>query len=185
MTRTRIHNLSISLDGFATGEGQRADAPIVHAGKRLHEWTFATRFGRRSWALTRAARAPTMQSPASTEPGMCGDHRRGQARPAGLAGRRRLEGMVGPNRPFHTELRAHPRSRPPTEMEAAPPSTSSTPRRPRPWTSRGRQQATRTCASVAADRGRDFIAAGSSTTSASSRCRSCSAAMRGGSRTAV
>jgi hypothetical protein len=28
MTRTRIHNLSISLDGFATGEGQRADAPL-------------------------------------------------------------------------------------------------------------------------------------------------------------
>jgi hypothetical protein len=45
MTRTRIHNLSISLDGFATGEGQRADAPMGHAGKRLHEWMFATRFG--------------------------------------------------------------------------------------------------------------------------------------------
>ncbi len=31
MTRTRIHNLSLSLDGFATGEGQSADAPIGHA----------------------------------------------------------------------------------------------------------------------------------------------------------
>ena len=45
MTRTRIHNLSISLDGFATGEGQRADAPMGHAGHRLHQWMFATRFG--------------------------------------------------------------------------------------------------------------------------------------------
>ena len=45
MTRTRIHNLSISLDGFATGEGQSADAPMGHAGRRLAEWMFATRFG--------------------------------------------------------------------------------------------------------------------------------------------
>ncbi len=28
MTRTRIHNLSISLDGFATGAGQAPDAPF-------------------------------------------------------------------------------------------------------------------------------------------------------------
>lgn len=37
MARTRIHNLSISLDGFATGEPQSADAPFGHAGQRLHE----------------------------------------------------------------------------------------------------------------------------------------------------
>jgi dihydrofolate reductase len=45
MTRTRIHNLSISLDGFAAGEGQAIDTPMGHAGRRLHEWMFATRFG--------------------------------------------------------------------------------------------------------------------------------------------
>src|SRR3712207_6556529 len=45
MTRTRIHNLSMSLDGFATGEGQALDAPFGHAGHRLHEWMIATRFG--------------------------------------------------------------------------------------------------------------------------------------------
>jgi dihydrofolate reductase len=28
MSRTRVHNLSISLDGFATGEPQSADAPF-------------------------------------------------------------------------------------------------------------------------------------------------------------
>ena len=44
MSRTRIHNLSISLDGFATGEPQSAEAPFGHAGHRLHEWMFATRF---------------------------------------------------------------------------------------------------------------------------------------------
>jgi hypothetical protein len=36
--------LSISLDGFATGEPQSADAPFGHAGERLHEWMFGTRF---------------------------------------------------------------------------------------------------------------------------------------------
>ena len=44
MSLTRIHNLSISLDGFATGEPQSADAPFGHAGERLHEWMFGTRF---------------------------------------------------------------------------------------------------------------------------------------------
>ena len=34
MARTRIHNRSISLDGFATGEGQAPDAPMGHAGHR-------------------------------------------------------------------------------------------------------------------------------------------------------
>jgi len=47
MSRVRIHNFSISLDGFATGEGQALDAPFGHAGHRLHEWLFVTRFARR------------------------------------------------------------------------------------------------------------------------------------------
>src|SRR3712207_3961168 len=44
MSRTRVHNFSISLDGFATGEPQSAEAPFGHAGERLHEWMFRTRF---------------------------------------------------------------------------------------------------------------------------------------------
>jgi dihydrofolate reductase len=44
MSRVRVHNFSISLDGFGTGEGQAADTPFGHAGQRLHEWMFATRF---------------------------------------------------------------------------------------------------------------------------------------------
>ena len=44
MSRTRIHNLSISVDGFATGEPQSLDAPFGHAGHRLHDWMFRTRF---------------------------------------------------------------------------------------------------------------------------------------------
>src|SRR4029079_13830011 len=44
MSRTRIHNFSISLDGFGTGEPQSKEAPFGHAGERLHQWMFGTRF---------------------------------------------------------------------------------------------------------------------------------------------
>lgn len=43
MSRVRVHNLAVSLDGFATGEGQGLEAPFGHAGARLMEWFFATR----------------------------------------------------------------------------------------------------------------------------------------------
>ena len=42
MSRVRVHNFSISLDGFATGEGQSLEAPFGHAGTRLNEWFFGT-----------------------------------------------------------------------------------------------------------------------------------------------
>jgi hypothetical protein len=44
MSRVRVHNFSISLDGFGTGDGLSLEAPFGHAGHRLHEWMFATRF---------------------------------------------------------------------------------------------------------------------------------------------
>ena len=49
MSLARVHNFSISLDGFGTGEPQSLDAPFGHAGERLHQWMFATRMvaGRR------------------------------------------------------------------------------------------------------------------------------------------
>ena len=46
MSQVRVHNFSISLDGFGTGDGITFDAPFGHAGERLHEWMFATRFWR-------------------------------------------------------------------------------------------------------------------------------------------
>ncbi len=46
MSRVRVSSFSVSLDGFGTGEGQSAGAPFGHAGERLHEWMFATRWGR-------------------------------------------------------------------------------------------------------------------------------------------
>jgi dihydrofolate reductase len=43
MSLVRVHNFSVSLDGFGTGDGQTLEAPFGHAGTRLHEWFFPTR----------------------------------------------------------------------------------------------------------------------------------------------
>jgi dihydrofolate reductase len=46
MSRARVHNFAVSLDGYGTGEGQSAQAHFGHAGERLHQWMFATRWWR-------------------------------------------------------------------------------------------------------------------------------------------
>lgn len=42
MSRLRVHGMSISLDGFGTGEPQTLESPFGHAGERLHTWFFET-----------------------------------------------------------------------------------------------------------------------------------------------
>ncbi|MET3961980.1 dihydrofolate reductase [Marmoricola sp. OAE513] len=44
MSLVRIHNFSISLDGFGSGEPQSLETPFGHAGQRLHRWMMATKF---------------------------------------------------------------------------------------------------------------------------------------------
>ena len=42
MSLVRVHNFSISLDGFGTGEGQNHNARLGHTGERLtHQWMLA------------------------------------------------------------------------------------------------------------------------------------------------
>ncbi len=114
MSLTRIHNLSISLDGFATGEPQTADAPFGHAGQRLHEWMFATRF----WdaggtAGVDDAFAERHSYGIGAE--IMGANKFG---PPGWRDDPDWKGWWGPNPPFHTPtfvLTHHPR--PPIEME--------------------------------------------------------------------
>jgi dihydrofolate reductase len=43
MSQVRVHNFSVSLDGYGTGEGQSLDAPFGHAQTRLLEWALDTR----------------------------------------------------------------------------------------------------------------------------------------------
>jgi len=44
MSLARVQFFSISLDGFGTGVGLSREAPFGHAGDRLHEWMFKTRW---------------------------------------------------------------------------------------------------------------------------------------------
>jgi dihydrofolate reductase len=44
MSLARVQFFSVSLDGFGTGEGLSRDQPFGHAGERLHEWMFVTRW---------------------------------------------------------------------------------------------------------------------------------------------
>jgi hypothetical protein len=38
VSKLRVHNLVVSLDGFATGEGQSLDAAFGHAHQTFMEW---------------------------------------------------------------------------------------------------------------------------------------------------
>jgi dihydrofolate reductase len=41
MTELRVHNFSISLDGYAAGPAQSEQDPLGAGGERLHEWIFS------------------------------------------------------------------------------------------------------------------------------------------------
>jgi dihydrofolate reductase len=47
MPKLRVHNIAISLDGYAAGPDQSVDNPLGVGGRRLHEWAFRTRTFRR------------------------------------------------------------------------------------------------------------------------------------------
>jgi dihydrofolate reductase len=114
MSLTRIHNFSISLDGFATGEPQSAETPFGHAGHRLHSWMFATRYwgeGGASGVDDAIARRHGEGFGAE----IMGAHKFG---PPGWHDDPDWTGWWGPNPPFHTPtfvLTHH--VRPPLEME--------------------------------------------------------------------
>lgn len=44
MSLATVQSFSVSIDGFGTGEGLTRDEPFGHAGDRLHEWMFETRW---------------------------------------------------------------------------------------------------------------------------------------------
>ena len=113
MSLARVHNFSISLDGFGTGEGQSHDAPFGHAGERLHEWMFATRWWREMSASPAAAAASTTPSPGCTVRGSAPRSWVPQFGYPGWHEDPEWKGWWGPNPPFHTPtvvLTHHPRS---------------------------------------------------------------------------
>ena len=119
MSRTRIHNFSISLDGFGTGEGQSLDTPFGHAGHRMHQWMFATQFGSsmmgRPGGSTGADNAFAQQFAPGIGAEIMGANKFG---PPGWQDDPEWRGWWGPNPPFHTPtfVLTH-RPRPAIEME--------------------------------------------------------------------
>jgi hypothetical protein len=51
MPKLRVHNLAVSLDGYAAGPDQSLHDPLGVGGPRLHEWAFATRTARRTHGM--------------------------------------------------------------------------------------------------------------------------------------
>jgi dihydrofolate reductase len=47
MAKLRVHNIAVSVDGYAAGPNQGIDDPLGVGGPGLHEWIFKTRYGRR------------------------------------------------------------------------------------------------------------------------------------------
>jgi dihydrofolate reductase len=103
MTRTRIHNLSMSLDGFAAGEGQSADAPFGHAGHRLHDWMIATRFGAPILGREGGSVGVDDAFAQQNEPGIGAEIMgAGKFGPPGWQDDANWTGWWGANPPFHT-----------------------------------------------------------------------------------
>ncbi|OAA22279.1 RibD-like protein [Frankia sp. EI5c] len=118
MSKVRVHNFSISLDGFATGDGRTFDAPFGHAGTRLHEWMFATRFGGSMQGRPGGSGGVDNAFAERFGPGIGAEIMgRGKFGPQtgpwdDLGTEREWRGWWGPNPPFHTPvfvLTHHPR----------------------------------------------------------------------------
>ena len=158
MALVRVHNMSVSLDGYATGEGQSLDAPFGHAGTRLHRVVLRDprvfqamhgKAGGRTGAWTTRWPRPWDQGIGAE---IMGRRKFGpQQGPwsADLA----WEGWWGQDPPFHTPVfvLTHHSCAQCSRCRAAPPSTSSTPNPPRrmPPGPRGRTAGS-TCGSAAA-----------------------------------
>lgn len=124
MSIARVHNFSISLDGFGTGDGISFDAPFGHAGERLHEWMFATRFWSDMFGQPGGSRGADAAFAECYLPGIGAEIMgRGKFSPQSgpwehVGTDDEWRGWWGDNPPFHTPvfvLTHHPR--PPIEME--------------------------------------------------------------------
>lgn len=123
MPKARVHNLAVSLDGFATGEGQSLDTPFGHAGLRLMEWFFPTATfqglsGSRERQPVEAAADPDDWFAAQSWDGIgaeiMGANKFG---PPGWQNDREWRGWWGDEPPFHTPTFVLTHApRPPVEM---------------------------------------------------------------------
>ena len=179
MSRTRVQQISVSLDGFATGEGQSLESPVRPCRRT------AARVDVRHPVLEREGRADPAAAAASTTPS-CGRSLRGigaeimgagKFGPPGWHEDPEWRGWWGPNPPFHTPtfvLTHHPR--PSIEMEGGTTFHFLDAPARRGARDGPRLPAARTCGSAGVPpRSATSLLPGSSTTCTSRWSRSCSA----------
>ena len=105
MSLVRVHNFAVSLDGFGTGEGQTRDTPFGHAGERLHEWMFATRWGRAMLGQSGGSRGVDDVFVEKHDPGIGAEIMgAGKYGHPGWEDDPEWKGPWGPNPPFHTPV---------------------------------------------------------------------------------
>lgn len=119
MSLCRVQQISVSLDGFATGVGLSLEAPFGHAGERLHEWMFATRWWHGRDGEPGGGGGVDDAFLQLFAPGIGAEIMgAGKFGPPGWHEDPDWKGWWGPNPPFHTPtfiLTHH--TRPPIEME--------------------------------------------------------------------
>jgi dihydrofolate reductase len=119
MSLARVQNFSISLDGFGTGESLSLEAPFGHAGHRLHEWLFLTRWGREMIGQPGGTSGVDDSFARRHDVGIGAEIMgAGKFGPPGWQEDPSWNGWWGANPPFHTPtfvLTHHPRA--PIEME--------------------------------------------------------------------
>jgi hypothetical protein len=105
VAKVRVHNLSVSLDGFGTGEGLSLEAPFGHSGHRLHEWMFATRFGHELFGKEGGSEGIDHAFAVKTDEGIGAEIMgAGKFGPPGWQDDSEWRGWWGPNPPFHTPV---------------------------------------------------------------------------------
>ncbi len=103
MTRLRVHNFAMSVDGFAAGPGQDLEHPLGVGGNRLHTWAFATRSQRALMGLDGGESGPDDDFIARGDEGVgatiMGRNMFGPIR--GEWGDEEWQGWWGPEPPYH------------------------------------------------------------------------------------
>ncbi len=120
MPNVRVHNFSISIDGYAAGPNQSLDNPLGIGGDGLHGWAFATRTFRQMQGMDGGAEDLDEEFAALGEVGIgatiMGRNMFGPIR--GSWGSEQWTGWWGDDPPFHHPvfvLTHHPR--PPITMD--------------------------------------------------------------------
>ena len=103
MSRLRVHNFAMSVDGFAAGPGQDLEHPLGVGGNRLHTWAFATRSQRAMMGLDGGETGPDDDFIARGDEGVgatiMGRNMFGPIR--GEWGDEEWQGWWGPEPPYH------------------------------------------------------------------------------------